>query len=519
MTVSHLDRLFYFSAGKVQSHPKPEFSSLFFYCTYCLDKTETSEPIGGTIEDTYKHWSSTHLTEVPSKPFQFSVAETAVCHQGDAVGTFRELLKHQQQTHPNEPFAIVCHNDGKRCAICWKTSKSMVDHFQSQHQKLLRRDIFNAMQLSDAKLCDLLQIDIYKRRQCGHCKNVFETEEAIEAHHAAEHNSKEQSFKPYTGNEDAYLICDYCHMKFNRDEYFEHFKSHPYIFKCWKCLYQSTDLSDLVLHDKYEHELETLDYHCSMFPDWIRSHFAESKMVFPNGLVARNYNLIGTKFDDSNVFEMLVHGLVELTKIKFALLVDVKESSVKTETDSDGKETKDPPPEILEDPDFLMTELQKQNAFANNLLILKLPRKMDMDLRDMFLKLCEKLQLNVTDDDIQEICRRSRNGNDDVMVSLKSYELKEKIRTTSQKLGVFSGELFELNSDQWNKRIKILSHTTRYYTDMLTIAKEARSDRVIYHYDLTKRGLLIKRSASSNDRIFLSKTELRNYINRCRQKP
>lgn len=479
-----------------------------------MDTTETGESIGGSIEDVYKHWSSTHLTEIPSKPFQFYVAEIAVCYLDDAVGTYKELLKHQQQVHPNEPFAIVCHYDRKRCAICLKNPKSMVEHFQTNHKTLLRKDVFNVMRLCDETLHELLQIDIRKRQKCGHCDNVLETQESIDAHHAAEHNTKEISFKPYTNNEDSYLICGYCEMKVSRDNYFKHFKSHPYVFKCWKCVYQSKDLTELVLHDKYDHEMDTLDYHCSMFPDWIKSHFANSKMVFPNGLVVRNYNLVGTKFDDSKVFDMFIQGLVELTKSKFSLLIDNKESSMKTEPDSNGNETTNQPSVTSEDPELLMTELKKQSEFANNLLILKLPWKFDMDLRVMFLKLCNKLQVDVSADDIQEICKRSR----DVMVSLKSYELKEEIRKAAQKFGVFSGELFELNSDQWSKRIKILSHTTRYYTDMLMIAKEARAERAIHHYDLTKRGLHIKRSPTSDDRIFISKTELRKYIDRCRQK-
>lgn len=494
--------------------PNLQFPTMFFYCTHCVD--ETGEAIGGSIEDAYKHWMSTHFTANPSKPFQFYVAEIAVCHLQCAIGTYNELRKHQQQVHPNEPFAIVSCADRRKCAICLKVPESMVDHFKSEHDMILEKEFFNPMQLCDTNLNDLLQIDIHKKQQCGHCDGIFETEDAIELHHELKHETSEKLYKQY--NEEIFLICGYCQRQVTRDDYFNHFRAHPYALKCWNCIYESKDLTELIMHDKEVHDRNTLDYHCSMFSDWIKTHFTKTKTVFPNGLVLHNYNLVATKFDDSKIFDMFIQGMVELTKSVFHLLNKVKDGSVQPKPK--GKDTSNKQsPVTSEDAAPFLAELEKQNEIANNLLILKLPRIGDMDLRDMFLKLCNKLKLKVKSDDIQNICRRPRDGRDDTLVSLTSYELKEEIRSAAQKHSpVYSGDLFDLhNTDQWSKPIKIISHTTRYYSEMLAIAKEARSDRVIFHYELTKRGVHIKRSSTSDDRIFISKTELLNFINRCRQ--
>ena len=335
----------------------------------------------------------------------------------------------------------------------------------------------------------------------------------------------EKISKPYVNYRRPFLICGYCHTSVSRDDYFGHLKTHPYVFRCWKCTYQTKDLADLIMHDKYEHDRDTLDYHCSVFPDWIKTHFNDTKMVFPNGLVFRNYNLLGSIFDDSKVFQVFVDGFIEVVKVKLSFLI--KDKSTDDGTKADGQLTPvEPDDESIgtEDTDFLLAELNKQNELANSLIVIKMPRFTNLDLREMFLKFCDKINVKVSADDIQHIHRRSRDGrdmrkfregrDDDTIVCLRSYELKEEIRIAAQKMPIFSGDVFQLQPDQWNKQMKVISHTTRYYFDMLAIAKEARTDRKIFNYELSKQGLHIKRSPTSDDRIFISKTELYNFINR-----
>lgn len=488
---------------------------LFFYCAHCLDANESGESIGGTIDDVYKHWQSSHIINLPSKPFQFSVAQTAVCHFGDAIGTYRELLKHQQQAHSNESLAFVSYDDRKKCGICLTSFDSMVDHFEIEHKSILKADFFNPMRMPDQQLDDLLKIEVHKKRQCGHCDAIFETDNQIDIHHELGHENEEKITKPYTDNRGPFLICGYCQSNVERDKYVSHVKSHKYVFKCWKCTYQTKDLVDLVFHDSEVHERDTLNYHCSMFSDWLKSHFEKTKMVFPNGLELKTYNLFGTKFDDSKVFGVFLEGLIELVRNKFDLLNVHRVPKLEMNEPEGMKENghvTPVPPVTPDETAFLQAELNKQNELANNLLILKMPR-MTMDPAEMFLQLCQKLHLNVSMNDIQHAYRR----NDDIVVCLNRYELKENIRNVASMQTIESADIFELTPEQWNKKIKIVSHTTRYYSDMLTIAREARKERIIWYYELTKKGIHIKRSATSDERIFISKTELLSFIHRLRR--
>lgn len=455
-----------------------------------------------------------------SKPFQFYVAQTAVCQFGDAIGTFRELLKHHQQVHPNEMSAVVCHDDQKKCGICLKSVDAVRDHFEKEHKTIVKKKLFNPMRLSDVGLDELIKIDVHSKRQCGHCDAIFETENEIDIHYSIGHENQEKISRLVTDNRDPFLICGYCQHKVSRELYLSHIKSHPYVFKCYNCAYESKNLIDLIFHDKKTHDRDTLDYHCTVFPDWLNGFFCSTKVVFPNGLVLRNYNLIGTKFDDSKMFDVFIDGLVELIKSKYELL------SINTKSPIDTKEVPDDERKpTLEDSEFLLAELSRQNELANSLLLLKMPRLLNMSLPNMLLLLCDKLNVKVSGSDIESIHRRgdtresnetldSREGRYDILVNLKSYELKEEIRLAAQKHQIFSGTVFDLHPDEWSKQIKVISLTTRYYSEMLSIAREARLDRIIHHYELTKHGIHIKRSATSDDRIFISKSELMHFINR-----
>lgn len=441
-----------------------------------------------------------------------------VCQLCDAVGTYRELVKHHQQLHPMQSFAMVSNNDRTKCGICLKSSADVTAHFESEHKAIAQSDFFNPMQFSDEKLDKLMKIEVHKKRQCGHCEMVVDTENELDAHHSTAHANKKKISKPHTDHQIIHMICGYCQTQVIRDEYFRHVKyEHPYVFKCWKCAYESKDLANLILHDKHSHERDTMEYHCKMFPNWLKTHFNISKVIFPNGLVMNNYNLIGTKFDNGKNFDVFIDSMVELTKVKALLLIkggdETEESNDRQQTDLSPIVPALAPPDAAvtppmdtsstEDANFLLTELAKQNELANNLVILRLPRLPNMDLREMFLRVCDRIKVKISNDDIQHITRRARDGrdtihdyrdgSDDTIVCLKSYQLKEEIRFAAQMYPVFSGDIFDLPPKQWSKKIKIISHTTRYYSDLLHIAKIARKDRVIHNYELSKHGIHLKR--------------------------
>lgn len=443
-------------------------------------------------------------------------------------------MKHQQQAHAGERLAIVSYDDRSKCGICLKpATESIVDHFDLEHKSILQDTAFNPMRLSEQQLTELLAIDIHKKRQCGHCEAIFETEKEIDIHHSIGHENETKISKSYNDNRNPFLICGYCLHKVERDEYFSHIKMHPYVFKCWKCVYQTKDLVELIIHDRQLHERDTFDYHCTMFADWVRSHFFKTRIIFPNGLVLKLNNLLGTKFDESKVFEMFLSGMIDVVKSKFVLLIQQKNGEMpmitgkdeggigadtvdgKAHNDGDGDDGGDLTPRALADESaFLLAELKKQNELANNLLIMGLPRMQNIEPIEIFLKICNAIDVKVQMDDIVQAYRSTNS--DDVIVTLKNYNHKEKIRHAAAKRSLDTSMVFEPRPGQWTKKIKVLSHTTRYYLEMLSMAREAKNHRLISFYELGQNGIVVTRSHNGDERTFISKTVLASFLSRCR---
>lgn len=160
---------------------------------------------------------------------------------------------------------------------------------------------------------------------------------------------------------------------------------------------------------------------------------------------------------------------------------------------------------------FLMTELEQQNQLDNNLSVLGMPHLKNEDLMEMFLKLCEELKTNVTHRDIVRIYR-SNGVNEPVIVKFRNYETKILVKNSAHTKDVWTDDLFKLPPNEKPTKIFVNLHTTRFYGKMVSIAREARKYNNIYSYYLCKRGLVVKRTENSKERVILSNHELMDYI-------
>ena len=66
----------------------------------------------------------------------------------------------------------------------------MVAHFAAEHDGLLQSTLFNPAHLPADILSKLFVIDIHKKRQCGRCDMIVETQHEMEVHQMAEHNGE-----------------------------------------------------------------------------------------------------------------------------------------------------------------------------------------------------------------------------------------------------------------------------------------------------------------------------------------
>lgn len=319
-----------------------------------------------------------------------------------------------------------------------------------------------------------------------------------------------------------------------------HIEKHPTNFECSKCAFksgQSGHLIDLVAHEKDEHRRNSLNYHCMEFGEALKNQFSNSKVVFGNGLVLTNHNFKNTIYDDSKQFDAFIERLIEKIKMKFSRMAAAKmvngkcggkaanlsrppsvaSSSNASETATERRIDSHRNPfrvsSLNERESTEMTELQKQNQLDNNLSITGLPVQLgDDNVLKMFLTYCKMIKANVTATDVVDIYRDGGDINDTVIVKFKNYELKNMVRNYGQLRQVWTNELVELPPGEMATKIFTNLHTTRYYCKMLNIAREARKSDSLFSYYLCKRGLAVRRTENSGERIVLSTSELINYI-------
>lgn len=490
---------------------------MVYGCVHCVETVELKV----SIEEVYHHWLSKHSSEF--KPFQYQIVAKMRCFSCDFAGSYKDLVKHHQEQHLSESFAVLNVNDNSACGICAlsKLQKSeLIDHFNKEHESMLQRDVTNPILLNDETLMKLLTKNV-NRNQCGNCDRVFATQPELEFHHTIEHADVEISIRASDQNPEPYLICDYCQTKIiDRDKYLNHIEEHSYVFKCSKCNFQTDKMMELVGHEKKQHRSNSLNFHCLQFCELLKKHFATTKVIFNNGLVLFNHQLANTKFGNGQIlFDLFIEELIEIIRQNYKMEHETNdETDAINQNDESESITKVPmmsrPP--ISARVMKMKELRAQNRLINNLCIYGVPYFKNENKNAIFLLMCSMLQANVSQRDIAKITR-APGRNALLIVELTTFEVKERILQCAYMKPLWSSDLIDLPAKIPRTRVFINIHTTKFYGRMAKIARNAMKCNKLHIFWITKYGFLVKRTKNTRDKIILSPDELIDYINQ-RQK-
>lgn len=178
---------------------------MIFYCVHCTDANELNDSNSGTIEEVYGHWLSGHTDLNGVKPFWFYVTQHVACFYCDAVLNYHEMVKHHKVAHADDTFAVVQQTNHQKCALCRYIGDEMVEHFAVEHDGLLKSQLFNPARMPERLLADLFAVDIHKKRQCGQCDAIFETQHEVQDHLENIHDEIDQSmdFKEFFDSKSA----------------------------------------------------------------------------------------------------------------------------------------------------------------------------------------------------------------------------------------------------------------------------------------------------------------------------
>lgn len=238
-----------------------------------------------------------------------------------AAGTYFELLRHHQIKHPNDPFTLLSRMHRKKCGICDFNGDLMIEHFESVHKEFMGKGTAGTcdpIPFTELEMEDLLEID-FANNKCCHCPAVFSTSFELKDHYSMDHIGVPMNTNMVVQSN--VCVCSHCNKEISRMEYLPHLTQHSYDFKCSQCPFVTKDLICLVAHDKRDHGLDSLNFCSSNFKKRLKSDFFNSSIVFGNGLILVNHNLIGTKFDESKEFEAFTTHVIDLMKEQYQLLM------------------------------------------------------------------------------------------------------------------------------------------------------------------------------------------------------
>lgn len=483
-------------------------SDTIFYCDYCINPNDSSKLVSGTLDEIYDHWLASHLDGMISLPFQFHAVDVAKCFHCTEIGTYHDLVEHHKNQHADKFFAISDRLNIKKCGICQFKDGNLIEHFKSSHESVSPPKTFNPVFYSEEKVTELLNIKAEKTHHCIECCLTFHTHAETYKHFAGVHAENGIEANPFIDSnpfvvfqsQPAYLICGFCAKIVDVNQYLNHFKKHSYNFKCSRCTYRSPDLAQLVFHERKIHSNDTFSYHCSVFPDWLRNKNLNTKMVFTNGLVLKYYNVLGTKFDDSKLFDIFIDGILDAKK-------ECLEQMMKSNEMQDKQLSQDAT-RVAEDPAYV-AELKRQRSLKYCLYIGGIRDNLkSMGLQNVFLNLCQKLEVNVTAGDIKQIVEMNANG---LSVELYKPELKKMILNRTKNRTIWSSELIQVPKGEHPWKISINNELTPFFTNISKAAMALLKKGVIYSFKMGKDGFGFKRTNTDASKIVRSKQELLDY--------
>lgn len=132
------------------------------------------------------------------------------------------------------------------------------------------------------------------------------------------------------------------------------------------------------------------------------------------------------------------------------------------------------------------------------------------DLKSIFLRLCRRLKVDVSSNDIVSISRKSESAQ--IKVELRTFHIKEGIRTAPLLKELTSADMFKLPSNIRSTDIFINHDTTPYYLEMDVICRQALREGSLYACNMTSRGFWVQRNAWSKAENILSIQKLVDYI-------
>lgn len=282
--------------------------------------------ISGTAKKMHEHWLENHS----GHPFRFYIETLVQCNYCDTISTYKGMLKHIKDHHPKSQICFVDVNVYNKCPLCHSSCNpiDLPEHFKNEHFLILEVNTFNPNRLTEEQFQQLQKIDVHKKPMCDHCGEIFDIEEGYHAHHELKHPSDAKRKRNYIDNSLKGLISACCDQFIASTDFFNHLNVHSFEFTCHECNLKMSQLEDAAQHDLIEHNKnKSLQLRYSTLSRTLRKMFLRTKLFYGNGIVLYKHNLLGTKDDDTEVFDCFLRTKNKEYAAKYKALLKTSDKS------------------------------------------------------------------------------------------------------------------------------------------------------------------------------------------------
>lgn len=456
--------------------PRPDRSKQFlYYCVYCVDEVVVDYD---QVEMVHKHWLARHSQS--EKPFQFNVGPLYSCSICKKINSYRGIEGHFKRRHPEHPFVIMDPFEVKKCAICDYNGDELSKHIETQHQNLIGTNIFHPIRYSKEIVTKLRSIAVLEKL-------------------------KSKTINP------PYYTCGICNEKMEKQQFINHIKNHE--LKCLHCNSFEGKLNVLSEHNKI-HNIHSMNEYLNK----MKKIYYSAKIVYGNGLVLNNCNVLDPKDDGSEEFQSIFEKRIKTAScigrspgginVRRASMLNRNASMSPVDDHKDNLETYKRFKDVS---DYAKEEqLEWQNRYRNELTVTGLSIKCNdrKSLSDIFLKLCKHLDAPIQLDDIENI----EWASEEIFVKLVDYTKKDRILNAPRLNGLKSHHFLKLQPNNSSKLIKVFPRMNKFYLRLWKNAEKHVLNDELHSFRISSQGLAIRYKPEKQEVYVKSCRELGDFV-------
>lgn len=158
-------------------------------------------------------------------------------------------------------------------------------------------------------------------------------------------------------------------------------------------------------------------------------------------------------------------------------------------------------------------ENQKQLAIKNNISIVGIPKSAKEDPRKTVLLVCQKLQLQISEEDIVAVYRTSNKASNfsSIIVKFEQFASKKSVLDAKSKKKLSLFDIIKGEAANKKKPVYLNNHLTPFFARLFSAGRQAVKEKRIHSCWIASNGCLMKQNENDEPKVIRSIDDLDKY--------